>query len=340
MELGINRFLFSGPNSPSGAGTNPVPDLMEEIEFADRAAVDVFQIGEHHTDEFADSSPAVLLAAAAARTSRIRLSSGITILGVADPVRVMEDFATLDLVSEGRAEMVVGRGAYAEAFSLFGCDLVHYDELFAEKLDLLLRLRSGAPVHWRGRYRPALDAAVTYPRPVQPLLPIWLGATQSPESFIRAGQLGLPLALGVIGGSYARLRPLTDLYRQAGRNAGHAEEQLKISVHAIGYIGETSAQARTDFFPSYNVVFGELGRKASWPELTRGRFDAMTAPGEALIIGDAAEVTAKIRHINAVLGGVSRICLQMTVGPLSRRRRLDTIGRLGAISARSLASHE
>ena len=334
MEIGIDRFLFLGADSPSGIGTNPFPDLLEEIVRADQAGIHIFGIGEHHSSEFADSSPAVLLAAAATRTVRIRLSSAITILSVADPVRVMEDFATLDLVSSGRAEIIAGRGAYGEAFALFGRSLEEYDSLYAEQLDLLLRLRSGGPVTWRGRYRPALSGQITYPRPLQPALPIWIGATGSPQSFVRAGTLGLPLALGVIGGDYARLRPLVDLYRDAGRQAGHDADDLPIAIHAIGYVGESPELARAEFFSGYSRIFGALGRKAGWPELTRSRFETMTGPGDALVIGDASEVERKIDHIDTVLGGVSRICLQMTVGPLERQHRLGAIDRLGQIMAK------
>jgi alkanesulfonate monooxygenase SsuD/methylene tetrahydromethanopterin reductase-like flavin-dependent oxidoreductase (luciferase family) len=332
MELGITRFLFAGVNSPSGEGSNPFPDLLEEIEVADKAGIYSFGIGEHHTSEFADSSPAVLLSAAATRTSKIRLSSAISILSVADPVRLMEDFSSLDMVSNGRAEIIAGRGAYAEAFALFGGKLAEYDELYAEKLDLLLRLRSGEPVHWRGKYRPPLSGQITYPRPVQRTLPIWVGATGSPESFARAGMLGLPLALGVIGGTYSRLRPLVDLYRRAGQEAGHTRDTLKVAVHTIGYVGETSERARSEFFPGYSAVFGELGRKAGWPELTRARYEAMTEPEQALIVGDVAEVARKLGHIDSELGGVSRVSLQMTVGALPRGHRLRTIELWGQLA--------
>lgn len=331
MELGIDRFLFVGANSPSGIDVNPVPDLLEEIELADTKGIHAFAIGEHHTGEFGDSSPAVLLSAAAARTRRIRLSSGITILSVADPVRVMEDFSTLDLVSNGRAEIIAGRGAYAEAFALFGSDTAHYDALYAEKLDLLLQLRSGKPVHWQGRFRPPLNGQTSYPRPVQSELPVWVGATGSPGSFARAGQLGLPLALGAVGGSIARLRPLVDLYREEGLRAGHDAARLKVAFHAIGFVGETSSKAREAFYPAYHAVFDNLARRAGRPSLTRGQFDAMTGPGESILVGDEQEVMSKIREINQLLGGISRVSLQMTVGPLARAHRLGAIERLAEI---------
>jgi probable LLM family oxidoreductase len=334
MELGIDRFLFS-LKSERGASFNPVPDLMEEVELADRLGLDVFGIGEHHTGEFSDSAPPVLLAAAAARTSRIRLSSAITILGVADPVRVFEDFATLDLVSNGRAEIVAGRGAYAEAFSLFGLDLANYDELFAEKLDLLLRLRGDAPVHWSGRHRPSLTGQIAYPRPVQPALPIWIGATGTPSSFVRAGALGLPLALGIVGGDFERLRPLVELYRTAGRHAGHAAETLKVAIHAIGYVASSRDAALQESYPAYHHIFGDLARKAGWPELTRSQFELMTEPGRALVVGSPNEVAQKMSAVSALLGGISRFCLQMSLGPLDRALRLRTIELLaGEVRAR------
>ena len=336
MELGIDRFLFCGVNAPSGPGSNPVPDLLEEVVLADRLGIDVFGIGEHHGADFADSSPPVLLAAAAALTTRIRLTSAITILGIADPVRLFEEFATLDLVSNGRAEIVAGRGAYAEAFKLFGHDLNQYDELFAEKLDLLLKLGTGEPVRWRGRHRPSLNGEIVYPRPIQQHLPIWVGATGTPTSFARAGALGLPLALGVIGGDFARLRPLVELYRSAGREAGHAPHRLRVAVHAIGYVSKNDDLARREFFPSYRAVFGELARKGGWPEMTFDRFRDMTRPEAALVVGGPEEVATKLSHIDEVLGGISRVCLQMTVGPMTRQHRLGTIELLATeVRARS-----
>ena len=333
MELGIDRFLFFGANAPSGPGTNPVPDLLEEVETAEVARLYSFGLGEHHTGDFADSSPAVLLSAAAARTSCIRLSSAITILSVADPVRVMEDFATLDLVSKGRAEIIVGRGAYAEAFSLFGADPRQYDALAAEKLDLLLQLRSGKPVHWRGRFRPTLSGQITYPRPIQAQLPIWAGATGSPETFVRAGRLGLPLALAVLGGPIRQFRPMVDLYRQAGAQAGHAKEHLKVAVHTIGFVGDTPEKARATFLPGYNAVFGAMGAEVGRPAITSQQFDTMTGADQVLTVGDQREVAAKLADFNSELGGVSRICLQMTVGPLEREIRLNAIRQLGSIAS-------
>lgn len=334
MELGIDRFVFHGEQSPSVG--NPVPDLIEEIELADRLGIDVFGIGEHHTGEFADSSPPVLLAAAAARTTRIRLSSAITILSAADPVRVFEEFATLDLVSNGRAEIIAGRGAYAEAFSLFGLSLAEYDTLYAEKLDLLLKLRTGEPVFWKGRHRAPLNGQIVYPRPIQPELPVWVGVTGTPQSFARAGALGLPLALGTIGGDFTHLRPLLDIYRQAGRKAGHPEGTLRVAIHAIGYVAEGEGQARDEFFPSYVKIFGPFAANGGWPALSRARFDGMTGPTATLVVGSIDEVVHKLKHIDELLGGIDRICLQMTVGPMPRELRLRTIELLATKVASAL----
>lgn len=332
MKIGIDRFLFVGRNSPSGEHSNPVPDFLEEVEAADKAGVDVFALGEHHTAEFADSSPAVMLSAAAARTSRIRVSSGISILSVADPVRVMEDFASLDLASNGRAEIIVGRGAYAEAFSLFGADMNQYEALAAEKLELLLQLRSGVPVHWKGRFRPALRGQITYPRPVQESLPIWVGATGSPETFVHAGTLGLPLALAILGGPIRHFRPFVDLYREAGERAGHAKEQLQVAVHTLGFLADTVEQARAAFYPGYKAIFGGMAAKMGRPPISRQQFDAMTGDGQAILVGTPEQVSAKFAEVDYELGGISRICLQMSVGPIGRSDRLRSIDLLGSVS--------
>lgn len=274
MEIGISRFVFADYNGTAAGGraANPTTNLLTEMELADQVGLDVFGIGEHHTSEFLDSAPTLLLAAGAARTKRLRLTSASTVLSVADPVRVFQAFATLDLISGGRAEMIVGRGAYAEAFALFGLLLSDYEALAREKLDLLLALRAETEVHWRGRFRPALTGQGAYPRPVQAQLPIWMGVGGTPASCERAGTLGLPLALGVLGGTYAAYRSLVDLYRAAGRRAGYPPAQLRVSINTIGYVAATTPQAMEEFFPAYETVFGELGRKAGWPALTPARF--------------------------------------------------------------------
>ena len=258
MEIGIDSFVAAVPDALTGANLSPqdrLAHLLEEIKLADEVGLNVFGIGEHHRAEFLDSAPETLLAAAAAVTRRIRLTSAVTVLSAHDPVRVFQQFATIDLISRGRVEMVVSRGSFSEAFPLFGLAFKDYDALFAEKLDLLLKLRENSQVHWAGRFRPQLDGQPVYPRPLQEKLPIWLGAGGTPESFVRAGQLGLPLMVAIIGGQPHRFRPLIDLYRQAGEEAGHQSESLRVGIHALGYVADTDQQAADEFFPGYARSF-------------------------------------------------------------------------------------
>src|ERR1700754_4706138 len=267
MELGIYTFAETTPDPRTGRTISPqerLRDLLEEITLADQLGLDVFGVGEHHRPEFAVSAPAVVLAAAATRTEKIRLTSAVTVLSSDDPVRVFQDFATLDLVSNGRAEIIVGRGSFIESYPLFGYDLKDYDELFAEKLDLLLQLRDEVKVHWEGKHRASLTGQGVWPRPVQPVLPIRLGVGGTPNSFVRAGMLGLPLTVAIIGGEPHRFRPLIDLYREAGRRAGHAPESLDVAVHAIGYVAETDQQAADDLWPAYSQFFSRIGKERGW----------------------------------------------------------------------------
>jgi len=274
IEVGIDSFAsFEGHDLPRNSPPDRLQNLIRLVEHADRVGLDVFGIGEHHRQDFLDSAPSVILAAAAAKTNRIRLTSAVTVLSAADPVRVFQEFATLDLLSKGRAEMVVGRGSFIEAFPLFGLRLEDYDSLFAEKLELLLRIRDNEHVHWSGEYRSALTGQGVYPRPVQNPFPIWLGVGGTPESFIRAGLLGLPLAVAVIGGETHRFRPLVDLYREAGRRAGHRPDQLKISLHSLGYIAETEQQAADDFYPGYARAFTKIGKERGWSPVTRADYE-------------------------------------------------------------------
>ena len=246
--------------------------LIEQIERADQLGLDVFGVGEHHRREFLDSAPVVILGAAAARTQRIRLTSAVTVPSAADPVRMFQEFATLDLLSQGRAEMVVGRGSFIEAFPLFGLRLEDYDSLFAEKLELLLKIRDNEHVHWSGEYRPALNGQGVYPRPLQKPLPIWVGVGGTPQSFVRAGLLGLPLMVAIIGGETCMFKPLIDLYREAGRRAGHLPDQLKVGIHSLGYVADTTQEAADDFFPGYAHAMTEIGKERGWPEMTRVAF--------------------------------------------------------------------
>src|SRR5213592_2785020 len=262
MQVGIDSFAAAfDENSRALNPADRLRQLVEQIEHADEVGLDAFGVGEHHRREFLDSAPAVILGAAAARTQRIRLTSAVTVLSAEDPVRAFQNFATLDLLSQGRAEMVVGRGSFIDAFPLFGLRLEDYDALFAEKLDLLLKIRENEHVHWSGKHRPALTGQGVYPRPLQDPLPIWLGVGGTPESFVRAGMLGLPLMVAIIGGETRRFRPLIDLYREAGERAGFSPDRLKVGVHALGYVAATSDQAADDFFPGYARAFTTIGKE-------------------------------------------------------------------------------
>lgn len=332
MELGIDSFATAMLSNGSGGSLDSVAsinNLLERIECADRSGLDVFGIGEHHRKEFLDSAPAIILAAAAARTKRIRLTSAVTVLSAADPVRVFQNFATLDLISKGRAEMVVGRGSFTESFPLFGLDFRDYDALFAEKLDLLLRIRQNEVVNWSGKFRPALKNQAIYPRPLQDPLPVWLGVGGTPESFVRAGTLGLPLMVAIIGGETHRFRPLIDLYREAGKKAGHPQEQLKVGLHSLGYVANTMQEAIDDFYPGYAETFTDIGKERGWPPVTWGHFNAQTGPEGALIVGGPVEVAEKILRHSKALGGISRVTFQMDSAKLSQEKLLRSIELLG-----------
>ena len=335
MELGIDSFASREHEQPVEA----IQHLLERIETADRVGLDVFGVGEHHRAEFLDSAPSVILAAAAARTQRIKLTSAVTVLSAADPVRIFQQFATLDLVSKGRAEMVVGRGSFTESFPLFGLDFSDYDDLFAEKLELLLKLRAEERVTWSGKFRPALNDQAVYPRPLQAEIPIWVGVGGTPESFVRAGLLGLPLMVAVIGGETHRFRRAVDLYRAAGAQAGHAPEKLKVGLHSLGYVAPSREEAINDYFPGYAKTFTRIGRERGWPPVSRERFDAQNSPTGALLVGDPDEVGEKIlRHV-AALGGVERVTFQMDNAELPREKLLRSIQLIGERIKPALSAH-
>ncbi len=332
MEIGIDSFAsnMASDGSVKTSSVQAITELLERIEHADQSGLDVFGIGEHHRKEFLDSAPTVILAAAAARTKRIRLTSAVTVLSAADPVRVFQNFATLDLVSQGRAEMVVGRGSFIESFPLFGLNLQDYDELFAEKLELLLNIRENEVVNWSGQFRPALKNQSVYPRPVQKPFPIWLGVGGTLESFARAGMLGLPLMVAIIGGDTHRFRPLVDLYRQAGKKAGHPPEKLKVGLHSLGYVASTTEQAVADYYPGYAEMFTRIGKERGWPPVTKSGFEAQRGPLGAFLVGSAEEVAEKIiRHSNA-LGGLSRVSFQMDNAGLSHAKLMEAIQLIGS----------
>ena len=332
MQIGIDSFAAVISDPETGTTMSPAErlgNLIEEIELADQVGLDSFGIGEHHRAEFLDSSPVVLLAAAASRTKQIRLTSAVTVLSADDPVRVFQDFATLDLVSKGRAEIVVGRGSFGEAYPLFGLNFDDYDSLFIEKLDLLLEIRESTHVEWAGKHRAALTGQGVYPRPYQEELPIWIGVGGTPASFARAGALGLPLMVAIIGGEPHRFLPLIELYREAGRRAGHPAEQLRVGLHQPGYVGATTAQAADDFYPGHARLFTHIGRERGWPPTTRAQFDATRGPTGALLIGDPEAVAEKILRENEALGGIARITFQMTNVALPHKKMLQSIELLG-----------
>lgn len=330
MQIGIDSFAAAhDESSRSRDPAERLNDLVTEIEHADQAGLDVFGIGEHHRRDFLDSAPAIILAAAAARTKKIRLTSAVAVLSAADPVRVFQEFATLDLLSRGRAEMVVGRGSFVEAFPLFGLELEDYDELFQEKLELLLQIRDHELVHWSGRHRPALTGQGVYPRPVQNPLPIWVGVGGTPQSFVRAGVLGLPLMVAIIGGETRRFAPLVDLYRQAGVRAGHALDKLTVGVHSLGFVAETTQQAADEFFPGYARAMTDVGKERGWPPMTRAAFDAQRGKHGALLVGSPQEVAEKILRHGEALGGISRITFQMNVASMPHDKMMRAIELLG-----------
>jgi probable LLM family oxidoreductase len=329
MEIGIDSFASGMYGSNSLSSVDAMEQLLARITFADEAGLDVFGIGEHHRKEFLDSATAVILAAAAARTSRIRLTSAVTVLSAADPVRVYQNFATLDLISKGRAEMVVGRGSSVEAYPLFGFDLNDYDALFQEKLELLLRIRDQEFVTWSGKFRPSLRNQPVYPRSLQEKLPVWLGVGGTPESFVRAGSLGLPLMVAIIGGETHRFRPLIELYREAGRSAGFAPEQLKVGLHSPGYVAESTEQAVADYYPGYAELWTKLGRERGWPPVTKGQFNSLIGPKGVLIVGSPEQVVGKLIHHSEALGGVDRFTFQMDNAGLTHEKLMTSIGLIG-----------
>jgi probable LLM family oxidoreductase len=328
LQIGVDSFAAVS-SDPKVSASNTLSQLIERIEHAEQVGLDVFGVGEHHRQDFLDSAPAVILAAAAARTRRIRLTSAVTVLSAADPVRVFQSFATLDLLSQGRAEMIVGRGSFIEAFPLFGLQLEDYDSLFAEKLDLLLNIRENEHVHWSGKHRAELKGQGVYPRPLQNPFPVWLGVGGTPESFARAGVLGLPLMIAIIGGETRRFRPLVDLYRESGRRAGHSPDQLKVGVHALGYVADTTQKAIDDFFPGYARSFTEIGKERGWPPVTRAHFDAQRSRHGALMVGNPEEIVEKIIEHSKALGGISRISFQMDVASLPHEKHMQAIELLG-----------
>ena len=325
MEFGLYTFADVGPEIDPALRLR---NLLEEIELADQLGLDVFGVGEHHRPDYAVSSPAVALAAAAARTKNIRLTSAVTVLSSDDPVRVFQAFATLDLISGGRAEIMAGRGSFIESFPLFGYDLDDYDELFSEKLELLLKLRDSERVTWSGKHRAPLDDAGVYPRPLQRPLPVWIAVGGTPQSVVRAAVLGLPLAIAIIGGEPERFAPLVRLYREAARRAGHDSARLPVSINSHTYVAETSQQASDEYFPTYAAMMNRIGRERGWPPMGRGQFEMGRSPRGALVVGSPEEVAEKILLQHEFFGH-QRFMAQISVGALPHERVMRSIEMFG-----------
>lgn len=330
MELGLTSFAETHPDPQSGralAHGERLRNVIGEVETAESVGLAVYGLGEHHRVDMAASAPAITLAAAAARTERIRLSSAVIVLSSADPVRTFQDFSTLDLISGGRAELMVGRGSFIESFPLFGYSLGDYDELFAEKLELLLQVRDHERVTWNGRFRPPLQDQSVYPRPEQDPLPIWIAVGGTPASIVRAGRLGLPVALAIIGGDPARFGVLAELYRRTLAESGHDPEAIPLAVHGLGYVADDNDEAAEEIYPSFSAAMTRLGRERGWPPLTREQFDWMRSPEGSLVVGDPETVAAKILRWQEILG-VGRFMLHHA-GRVSHENALRSIQLLG-----------
>jgi probable LLM family oxidoreductase len=325
MEFGLYTFADVGPEIDPA---RRLRNLLEEIELADQLGLDVFGVGEHHRPDYAVSSPSVALAAAAARTKDIRLTSAVTVLSSDDPVRVFQDFATLDLISDGRAEIMAGRGSFIESFSLFGYDLGDYDELFSEKLELLLKLRDSERVTWSGKHRAPLEDAGVYPRALQQPLPVWIAVGGTPRSVVRAGMLGLPLAITIIGGQPERLAPLVRIYREAARRAGHDPARLPVGINSHTYVAGTSQQAGDEYLPTYAAMMNRIGRERGWSPMGRGQFEMGRSPHGALLVGSPEEVAEKILFEHELFGH-QRFMAQISVGTMPHEKVMRAIELFG-----------
>lgn len=335
MELGLYSFAETTIDPASGARADTAQrlhDLLEEIALADQVGLDVYGVGEHHRPDFAVSTPAVVLAAAAVKTSRIRLSSAVTVLSSDDPVRVFQEFSTVDLLSNGRAEIMAGRGSFIESFPLFGYDLSDYDALFAEKLGLLLELRANARVTWRGRHRAPLNDQPVFPRPVQDPLPVWIAIGGTPQSAARAGMLGLPLAIAIIGGEPARFTPFVDIYRDAWERAGHDPAKARVSINSHGFIAEREQDAADLFWPRYSDAMGRIGRERGWPPPSRAHYDRERQPMGALLVGSPQQVIDKILYEHELFS-MDRFLLQLSVGTMPHAEMMRAIELYGTVVA-------
>jgi len=327
MEIGIDSF--AGLREGEKDGAKAINELIDRIQFADQVGLHAFGIGEHHRKEFLDSSPFNILSAAAAKTKNIKLASAVTVLSASDPVRTFQSLATLDLISNGRAEMVAGRGSFSEAFPLFGFDFKDYDDLFIEKLNLLLNIRENEFVNWSGKFRPAIDNLPIYPRPIQNPVPIWLGVGGTPQSFARAGAMGLPLMVAIIGGNTHRFRPLVDIYRQAGKEAGHPPEKLTVGLHSLGYVANSMDEAIDLYYDGYAKMFTKIGKERGWGPVTREQFDHLVGPSGAIVLGNPEQVAEKILRHSEALGGITRFQFQMDIADITHENLLKSIELIG-----------
>ena len=335
MEIGITTFVENTPDPATGKLLSPyerMSNLMEEIVLADQVGLDVFSIGEHHRSDFIVSSPAVVLAAAAVKTKNIRLSSAVTVLSSDDPVRVFQDFAHVDLLSKGRAEIMAGRGSFIESFPLFGNDMKDYDSLFAEKLDLLIKLNKSEKITWQGKHRPAIDNRGVYPRPYQPELPIWVAVGGTPASVVRAANYGLPMALAIIGGNPSRFVPFVNLYKQTWKEAGHDPAKLQLAINSHGYIADDSKKAADEFYGPYAYLMSKIGRERGWSGMDREVYEMMREPDGSLLVGSPQQVIDKILYEHELFGN-TRFLLHISVGTLPHAQVMRAIELLGTVVA-------
>jgi probable LLM family oxidoreductase len=332
MEIGIDSFAKKTQTNEGGTIADNVTamhELIERIEHADKVGLDVFGIGEHHREEFLDSAAHNILSAAAARTKRIRLTSAVAVISTMDPVRLFQNYATLDLISNGRAEIVAGRGSFTESYPLFGMNFEDYDALYAEKLDLLLKIRDSEQITWSGRFRPPLVNQSIYPRPIQEQLPVWVGVGGTPTSFARAGALGLPLMVAVIGGETHRFKPLIDLYYEAAERAGQDKSKLKVGLHSLGFVANTKEEAVEKYYPGYKIWFNQIGKERGWPPVTLERFEQQIGDLGAYVIGGPEEVAEKLIRHSKALGGISRFTFQIDNAGLTHQDLMDTYTLIG-----------
>lgn len=335
MEIGITTFVENTPDPATGKLLSPqerMSNLMEEIELSDQLGLDIFAIGEHHRPDFIVSSPAVVLAAAAVKTQKIKLSSAVTVLSSDDPVRVFQDFAHVDLLSKGRAEIMAGRGSFTESFPLFGNELKDYNALFEEKLELLLQLNKSEKVSWKGHHRPSIDRRGVYPRPYQQELPIWIAVGGTPESVVRAANYGVPMALAIIGGMPERFVPFTDLYKQKYKEAGHDAANFQMAINSHGFIGDDSQKAADDFYGPYAYLMSKIGRERGWSGMNREQYEMMRSPQGSLLVGSPQQVIDKILFYHELFGN-TRFLLHISVGTLPHAKVMRAIELLGTVVA-------